>query len=137
MMIGASPQSTGGGVKTTVFARLFLRVDDLEKSRRGNVFFFSQSFRIAFFLVGCYIVLALAGGFLIALIDGITPVDSIFESFSALGTVGLSRDLTPRLSDGSKLIVMLLMFSGRVLFPSFVAWIVRSRRPDAGDADWS
>jgi trk system potassium uptake protein TrkH len=137
MAVGASPQSTGGGLKTTVFARLFLRIDSRERESRGVGFFRLQSFRIALLLAGVYLTIAVGGGLLIAWTDGLAPVDALFESFSALGTVGLSRDITPALTVPAKIAVMLLMFTGRVLFPSFVAGIVRSRRPQDGDADWA
>ncbi len=70
-------------------------------------------------------------------IEGISFGDAVFEGFSALGTVGLSRDLTPRLSLPSKLLLMSLMFAGRVLYPVLVVAITRSRRPDSGDAGWA
>ena len=137
MSIGASPQSTGGGLKTTVFARLFLRIDALERGRRRTWLPAYQSFRLALLLLASYLLTALAGGVLIVLLDAAAPVDAFFESFSALGTVGLSRNLTPSLSPAAKLLVILLMFTGRVLFPSLVTGIVKSRRTADGDADWA
>ena len=137
MIVGASPQSTGGGVKTTLVARLFLRVDSKEREARRKRLVFLQSFRIAFFLIAAYVAFGAAAGAGIALIDGASFSDSLFESFSALGTVGLSRDLTPNLSSVSKIVVIILMFTGRVLFPTLVVGIVRSRRPEEGDVDWA
>jgi len=137
MAIGASPQSTAGGAKTTLVARLFLKIDTLERGRKGKRFFALQSFRIALALSAAYLAIAVASGVAIALIDGVSYSDALFESFSALGTVGLSRDLTPSLSELSKAVVILLMFTGRVLFPSLVVGVVRARRPSEGDLDWA
>lgn len=137
MAIGASPQSTGGGVKTTIAARLFMRIDAPEKNGKRKRLVFLQSFRIALLMVVLYLGIAVGFGSGIALIDGIAYGDALFESFSALGTVGLSRDITSALSGASKGIVIVLMFTGRVLFPSFVVGVVRSRRPALGDLDWA
>jgi trk system potassium uptake protein len=137
MAIGASPQSTGGGMKTTVAARLFLRLDSQEQGQPRRPFFKTQAFRIALLLVGLYLAIATGAGALIALIDGVGLTDAFYESFSALGTVGLSRDLTPSLSLPARLIVMLLMFTGRVLYPTLAVGIIRKRRTAPGDADWA
>lgn len=137
MAIGASPQSTGGGMKTTLAARLFLRLDAQERDKPSRPFFRTQSFRIASLLAGLYLAIATGAGALISAIDGPSLMDALYESFSALGTVGLSRDLTPFLSTPAKLIVMLLMFTGRVLYPTLVVGVVRQRRKAPGDADWA
>lgn len=137
MTIGASPQSTGGGMKTSVAARLFLRLDAEERRRPRKPFYKAQSFRLALLLAALYLSLALGAGALIARIEGVGLEDALYESFSALGTVGLSRDLTPLLSSPSKLVLMLLMFSGRVLYPSLVAGIIQRRRKEEGDLDWA
>jgi trk system potassium uptake protein TrkH len=124
-------------MKTTVAARLLMKLDAREKGQAKKKLITMQSFRIAIVLIGSYLSLALVSGILIALVDGAPFFDAIFESFSALGTVGLSRDLTPRLSLPSKILVILLMFTGRVLFPTFVVGIIKSRRTQEGDADWA
>jgi trk system potassium uptake protein TrkH len=137
MVVGASPQSTGGGMKTTVAARLFLRLDPRELGAPRRPLFLTQSFRIALSLAGIYLATAALSGLVMARIEGAGVTDTMFESFSALGTVGLSRGLTPGLSLPSKLLVMLLMFSGRVLYPTLVVGIVRRKRKAGGDAGWA
>ena len=61
-----------------------------------------------------YITLALAGGTVISLIDKLPIVTCIFETGSAVGTVGLTLGITPELSLASKIIIMILMYLGRV-----------------------
>jgi trk system potassium uptake protein TrkH len=135
MIIGASPQSTGGGLKTSVLARLFAQVDgEAAAGRRALVR--QRAFRIALVLTGGYLAVGMAGGFALALLERVRPADALFEAFSALGTVGLSRGLTPQLGSASKLLVIALMFAGRVLYPIWVLRLARGCRPAADPVDW-
>jgi trk system potassium uptake protein TrkH len=137
MAIGASPQSTGGGLKTTVAARLIGAVRTEKTSAPGSFERFGRSFRLALTLAAGYAGLAGAAGAALALLERAAPADALFEAFSALGTVGLTRGLTPGLSAPSKLIVVFLMFAGRVLYPTLVVHAVKTRRlPDDG-VDWA
>lgn len=137
MYIGASPQSTGGGLKTTVAARLFMRLDAKEKKAPRQPLFRTGAFRLALGLSLGYLALASAMGVAIKFIENIPLTAAFYETFSALGTVGLSMDLTPRLCTASKLIIILLMFTGRVLYPALVAGLIKRRRTEPGDADWA
>jgi trk system potassium uptake protein TrkH len=69
--------------------------------------------------------------------DALATGDAIFEAFSALGTVGLTRDVTPQLSSLGKWIVIALMFAGRVLFPTLVLRATRGRPWDAEAVPWT
>ncbi len=120
MFIGGSPGSTAGGVKTTTIFVLLLALFKNENNN-GNISFrqkrisnklIKKSTRVVFFAV----LFAVIGTGLICIFDGniISPTQAMFECISALSTVGLSLGVTPVLSVGSKLIITLLMFVGRV-----------------------
>ncbi|MBI2502302.1 MAG: hypothetical protein HYW07_03610, partial [Candidatus Latescibacteria bacterium] len=93
MAIGASPQSTGGGIKTLVLARLFNRIVERETGQPADRWFSTAAFRIALLLLLAYLVSGLAGSLLLLYSEQVGFLDAAFEAFSALGTVGLSRDL--------------------------------------------
>ena len=61
-----------------------------------------------------YIVLFFLGGFTISILEGLPMLDCLFETASAIGTVGLSLGLTPSLGLASRMILIALMFFGRV-----------------------
>ncbi len=133
MAIGASAQSTGGGIKTNVLARLFGRVDAREPGRSHLA---GRPFRIALLLVGGYLAIGAASGLLLIALEGAGGRDAFFETFSALGTVGLSRDLTSKLGAGGKWLLIALMFTGRVLYPTWVLYTIRGRKPAEDAVDW-
>lgn len=137
MMIGASPQSTGGGIKTTVFARLFKRMDPRDPSPSSKRLTGFKPFRIALLLTGLYLLTGTGAAGLLLFTDRLSLQDALFEAFSALGTVGLSRDITPLLSPAGKCIDIALMFCGRVLYPSLVMHVVRRRRETPDPLPWT
>jgi trk system potassium uptake protein len=127
MFIGASPGSTGGGIKTTSFTLLLLLIWNRMKGRfEVNVF----NRTIPREILGRTIAIIFASGFSVCLITSVllffgeggeTPdqsrhlfVEYLFETVSAFGTVGLSMGVTPKLNDIQKLAVVLMMFTGRV-----------------------
>ncbi len=121
MFIGASPASTGGGVKTTSIGVLFLLVLSVVRANDSVVTFGKQIpasvFRRAltivlisvFIVISCAIVLSLAERN-----SGMKMIDLLFESASAFGTVGLSSVGTPALSRFSQMFIIPVMFFGRV-----------------------
>lgn len=132
MAIGTSPQSTGGGIKTTVVARLWpWRGSGLASHRGAGAFWIALRLMATYVLTG-----ALAAG-LLRWTDSIAIRDALFESFSALGTVGLSRDLTPHLSPAGKWIVIFLMFAGRVLYPVLALRWTRARPIEPESVPWA
>jgi trk system potassium uptake protein TrkH len=137
MIIGASPQSTGGGIKTMVFARLFKRLDPRDEKQSSRRLFAFKPFRIALLLAGFYLLTGAVATTLLIYADHLVLSDAAFEAFSALGTVGLSRDVTPSLAAASKWIDIVLMFAGRVLYPIFVIWMIRGRRESPDPAPWA
>lgn len=137
MAIGASPQSTGGGIKTTLLARLFRRVDPRGAKPSSHWFIAFKPFRIALLLAGLYLLTGFAATTLLIYSDPLALEDAAFEAFSALGTVGLTRDVTPQLSAAGKWIDIILMFIGRMLYPTFVIWMIRNRRESADPVPWA
>ena len=127
MFIGASPGSTGGGIKTTSFALLLLLIINRMKgnenvniaNRTISKELIEKTISIVFaaaMIIGVIIaVLLLAGG---SNADPLASryqfIEYAFETFSAFGTVGLSMGVTPRLNDIQKYAIILMMFIGRV-----------------------
>lgn len=128
MIVGASAQSTGGGIKIPVAARLFQRLDSAPRR---------QSIATASYLVLFYLGTGALGAELLRWTEGLTARDAMFEAFSALGTVGLTRDVTPELGPAGKAVDMLLMFTGRVLYPVLAIGWLRARRVGAGAVPWT
>ncbi len=119
MWVGASPVSTGGGVKTSTFAIAILNMLRIIKGKNHieihGYEIHEYSINKAFAIIILSVFIILTGVFAIFLIDGkYGLLKIVFECFSAFGTVGLSLNLTPLLSDGSKLILILLMYLGRM-----------------------
>ena len=118
MLIGGSPGSTAGGIKTTTFTVLlanfaavcFRREETHLYGRRIVDDIVKQASAIFMMYVG----LALLGGAALCHIEGIPYLSCLFECASALGTVGLTRGITPSLCELSRIILMLFMFLGRV-----------------------
>lgn len=119
MVIGASPVSTGGGIKTVSFAIVLLALRSLICGRnRVEVFGRSIPERTLFAALGVlvlYLMTALVCLFFVALCDPqLLLRDAAFEVVSALSTVGLSTGITAQLSPESKAVLCVAMFIGRV-----------------------
>ena len=119
MWIGASPVSTGGGIKTSTFALAIMNAFRIMKGQNHievhRYEIHEYSVNKAFAIITISIFTIVLGSFGIFIFDGTLGIlKIIFECFSAFGTVGLSLDLTPKLSDPSKYILILLMYIGRM-----------------------
>ncbi|MBO4992192.1 MAG: Trk family potassium uptake protein [Firmicutes bacterium] len=117
MLVGGSPSSTAGGMKTTTLAVLFLcaraavgNSHDLECFQRRVPLTALQG-AVAVMLL--YVTLPLVCAFAIFYLEGVPLMSAFFETCSALGTVGLSLGLTPQLHTPSLCILILLMYLGR------------------------
>lgn len=118
MLIGGSPGSTAGGMKTTTFAvmlmtmfAVFQRKEDTECfGRRID----PDIVKSAATILMMYLTLFLTGGILISIAEKLPILTSLFETASAIGTVGLTLGITPTLGHFSRIILILLMFLGRV-----------------------
>lgn len=118
MLIGGSPGSTAGGMKTTTAAVLLASAVSVFR-RKENAHMFRRriadaTVKNAAAILLLYVTLFIAGGMIISSVEGVSLSSSLFETASAIGTVGLSLGLTPRLGDLSRLILILLMYVGRV-----------------------
>lgn len=118
MLIGGSPGSTAGGMKTTTAAVMIFSALSVFR-RKENVECFGRrisesTVKNAAAILLMYISLFFIGGLVISGIEGIPVADCLFETASAIGTVGLSLGITSKLGGISRMILILLMFFGRV-----------------------
>ena len=118
MLIGGSPGSTAGGMKTTTVAVLFSsafsvfrKKDNAELMKRRVD---DETVKTASAIFIMYITLFLLGGMAISAIENLPVTSCLYETASAVGTVGLTLGITPTLGIASKLILILSMFFGRV-----------------------
>ena len=118
MLVGGSPGSTAGGIKTTTLAVLlttafavFRRKDHVSLWGRRIA---DDTARQAIAILMMYLLLFFISGLIISRIEGLPLMSCLFETASAIGTVGLTLGITSRLSTASRLILIVLMFLGRV-----------------------
>jgi Trk-type K+ transport system membrane component len=133
MWVGASPGSTGGGIKTTTAGVAFLNMVAILKGQDRTEFFRSeishQSVRRAFAIIISSFLVIGTGIFIITFKDSDKGLISIaFEVFSAFSTVGLSLGITPSLSTVSKIVLMVTMFIGRVGTITLLVIFIRQTR---------
>lgn len=118
MLIGGSSGSTAGGMKTNTLAVLVSSAVSVFKRREDTNFFGrrieSDTLHRAAAILMLYLSLFLTSGIAISRIENLPLTDCMFEAASAIGTVGLTTGITPQLGIASKIILMLLMFFGRV-----------------------
>jgi len=136
MFVGASPGSTGGGIKTTTFSTLLGAVWSQIRGKE-DVIFYRQ--RIEYETIYKALTVTFSGIFLVMVMTLILTISEhgqdflaiVFEVTSAFATVGLSMGLTPELSPLGKTLIIFTMFAGRV-GPLTIAYAVTIRRnPDA------
>jgi trk system potassium uptake protein len=129
MWIGASPASTGGGIKTSTFAIATMNFVSLARGKNRIEIFKREiadiSVRRAFAIISLSLLILGFAIFLVTTFDTDKDLMSIaFECFSAYSTVGLSMGITADLSSSSKLIIMAVMFIGRVSMLSILIALV-------------
>ncbi len=130
MFIGASPGSTGGGIKTTTFFVLMQEVRSLFTKRHISAFRRSipmEALAKAFLITMLSLLLVCACTFFLCILEPeYTFLQLLFEEVSAFGTVGLSTGITPSLGWVAKLVLIITMFAGRVgTFTLLSIWIER------------
>lgn len=133
MWIGASPASTGGGVKTTTFAIASLNILSLTKGKyRTEIFrreISENSIRRAFAIMALSLLVIGVATFLLVITEkNQNVVDLVFEVVSAYSTVGLSLNLTPELSAAGKSIIICVMFIGRVSMFSLLIAVMKGEK---------
>jgi len=118
MLTGGSPGSTAGGMKVTTFAVLVLTMlavfrRDADASCFGRRIP-EDTIRFAATILLMYFLLFMTGGMVISVCEGLPMLTCLFETASAIGTVGLTLGITPGLSTVSRCVLIVLMFFGRV-----------------------
>lgn len=118
MLIGGSPGSTAGGMKTTTIAVLVSSALAVFKKKESAHFYGrripDETVKHAVTILLMYLILFLGGGMVISSLEDIPLLSALFETSSAIGTVGLSLGITPTLGRVSQAILIGLMFFGRV-----------------------
>lgn len=118
MIIGGSTGSTAGGIKTVTFVIIICSIlssllgkDDTRIfNRRLSAYQIIHAYTIA----GAFIFLSLVGSFMVYITSNVSFLESLFESVSALATVGLSLGITGSLSHISEFVLIVFMYIGRV-----------------------
>lgn len=118
MLVGGSPSSTAGGMKTTTFAVLILNAFATFRSQE-NVETFGRRIECSVIknastIAMMYCMLFLCGGIAISVYEGLPLLECLYEAASAVGTVGLTLGITPKLHIVSQFILIILMYLGRV-----------------------
>lgn len=132
MFIGGSPAGTAGGVKTTTVAMLILTCMTVVYGKRDTECFGRripvENFRTGFAVVMLAILFLTTGVTMLTILEpGKDFLDLLYEAVSAIGTVGLSANLTASLGIGSKIVIMCLMYVGR-LGPITIALVFGGKR---------
>ncbi|MBQ8603946.1 MAG: Trk family potassium uptake protein [Oscillospiraceae bacterium] len=118
MLVGGSPGSTAGGMKTTTLAVLLATAIAVFR-RTGNPAYYGRrigedAIRNAATVMTMYVVLCVSGAVIISIAEKLPMMTCLFETASAVGTVGLTLGITPGLSTISRLVLICLMYFGRV-----------------------
>ena len=132
MFIGGSPGSTAGGIKTTTLVVLLLCVHSNIKQTYGiNIFgrrLENDAVKRAGTILTINLLLAVTASLAILAIQPLGFSDILFETFSAIGTVGMTTGITRALHPVSRCIIILLMYCGRIGSLSFALAFVQSKR---------
>lgn len=118
MLVGGSPGSTAGGMKTTTLAVMFSTAISVFRRKEHTHFFgrriTDDTIRSASTILTMYLTLFLGGGFIISRVEELPLLACLYETASAVGTVGLTLGITSKLGLLSRSILILLMYFGRV-----------------------
>ncbi len=132
MFIGGSPGSTAGGVKTTTIMVLLLYVrSNIARSYGVNIFgrrLAEDAIKRASAICTINMLLALGAALVIMSVQPLSMTDTLFETFSAIGTVGMTTGITRSLLPVSKVLVALLMYCGRIGSMSFALAFTQQKR---------
>ena len=118
MLIGGSPGSTAGGMKTTTFTVLILNaIATFRSQENAGAFGRRLEYHViknAATIAMLYFTLFFCGGIAISVYEGLPLLDCLYEAASAVGTVGLTLGITPGLHIFSQVVLIMLMYLGRV-----------------------
>ena len=138
MLLGGSPGSTAGGMKTTTFAVLLANMWATFRRREDAEFFGRRidgsAVKNAATIAGMYLTLFFLGAFVIAAAEQLPMSVCLYETASAVATVGLTLGITPQLGTLSQGVLIALMFLGRVggltlIYAAFGSSPAHSRLP--------
>ncbi|MBE6552618.1 MAG: Trk family potassium uptake protein [Ruminococcaceae bacterium] len=133
MLVGGSPGSTAGGIKTTTFSVLVLSISSVLKNREAPECFGRRlelnALKKAAAILIVYVALVITGIVILCFMDDVTLKEAAFECVSATATVGLTLGITSSLSVISKITVILLMFFGRIGCLSMILALSKTYRP--------
>lgn len=139
MFIGGSPASTAGGIKTTTFGVLIVSFYNMFKGKRDFEVFERRITPDTTLKASAILMISLILVLLVSIILSVTEeatgydyLDILYETVSAFATVGLTRGLTPFLSNAGKIILSILMFIGRV-GPMTVAYAFLKQNKNIGN----
>lgn len=133
MFIGGSSGSTAGGVKTTTIAVIIIFLL-AGISGRDNIHLFKRrikedALRKSVIIISINMLLALIGALVICASQGITVTDAMFETVSAISTVGMTTGITRDLNLLSRMVIIFLMYCGRVGSITFAVALFERRKP--------
>lgn len=133
MLVGGSPGSTAGGMKTTTLAVLLANAVATFRRRESPQFFGrrvgSGAVKTAATILSMYLMLFFGCGLFISIYEALPLSTCLYETASAVGTVGLTLGITPQLHLPSQLLLILLMYLGRVGGLTLVYAAMSSREP--------
>lgn len=135
MFVGTAPTSTGGGIKVTTLALVFLILVSQIRGQDRVTLFWRELPRAlvarALAVLSLASLLVLLSTLALMISDGLALLPALFEVTSAFGTVGLSLDVTPELSTFGKILIAAVMFLGRVGPITFVVSLAARQHPPA------
>lgn len=124
MFVGASPSSVGGGVRTTTFAINLLFIYSFARGYKSVKVFkreiHNEDIIRSMAIMNTALAICFIAVFLLKITEPFSTIEILFEVCSAFGTTGLSMGITPELSNFGKIIIILLMFIGRIGILSFI-----------------
>ncbi len=133
MFIGASPSSCGGGIRTTTFAVLILSLLSFFRGKSSVKIFHRELFQEdiikAFMVFFIAVILLAAAVIILSAIENFSTTEILFEICSAFGTTGLSMGITANISTAGKVVLIILMFIGRIGFIPLL-FLFRGRKPE-------
>lgn len=133
MFIGGSSGSTAGGIKVTTFIVILLGVISLTKSSGSNIKLKDrqipkETLHQALAILASYLLAIFVASFAILAFEDFTMKEVLFETVSAMGTVGLTKGITPSLKFISKIVLIIMMYVGRIGILIIVLSLTKSQK---------
>ena len=142
MIIGGSPGGTAGGIKTTTILVIILTIIGLAKDENKDINIWRKritfnTFMRSMIIASYYFIFLLVANFILLITDSnLSLLELMYESTSAIATVGLSMNVTPLLSEIGRGVIICLMLFGRVGPMSIVLFMMRSHKNKKGSVHY-